>query len=221
MANRSQTASALALRWGWFTDENERQTAAQTLREIIADNDYLVGTGFAGTPELAGALHSINAIDDFYRMSLRTRVPSWLYQIVQNATTTWERWDSLLTNGTINPGGMTSFNHYVFEVFAKDMHQFIGGRSAAELGWKSINVAPYPGGNIMSAEARFVSPCGEVKSRQWIESGNMQAEKHRDGFHLTVWDSPNTRAKVTMPRSEEVIEIGSGYYEFHDFTYAA
>lgn len=28
------------------------------------------------------------------------------------ATTIWERWDSLLPDGTVNPGQMTSFNHY-------------------------------------------------------------------------------------------------------------
>ena len=28
------------------------------------------------------------------------------------ATTIWERWDSMLPDGTINPGEMTSFNHY-------------------------------------------------------------------------------------------------------------
>ena len=28
------------------------------------------------------------------------------------ATTVWERWDSMLPDGTINPGEMTSFNHY-------------------------------------------------------------------------------------------------------------
>ena len=30
------------------------------------------------------------------------------------ATTIWERWDSMLPDGTINPGQMTSFNHYAF-----------------------------------------------------------------------------------------------------------
>ena len=37
-----------------------------------------------------------------------TRCPSWLYPVTMGATTIWERWDSMLPDGTINPGEMTS-----------------------------------------------------------------------------------------------------------------
>src|SRR5579883_1563930 len=40
--------------------------------------------------------------------------PSWLYPVTMGATTIWERWDSMLPDGSINPGKMTSFNHYAF-----------------------------------------------------------------------------------------------------------
>ena len=33
--------------------------------------------------------------------------PSWLYPVTMGATTIWERWDSMLPDGTINPGEMT------------------------------------------------------------------------------------------------------------------
>lgn len=109
-ANKTQTAYALAIDFGIFQDPQEFEQAGIALRDIVADNDYLVGTGFAGTPSLGKALNKVGGTDDFYKMLLQTRSPSWLYQVAMNGTTTWERWDSLQPNGTTKPGGMTSFS---------------------------------------------------------------------------------------------------------------
>ena len=38
-----------------------------------------------------------------YHLLLQTACPSWLYPVTMGATTIWERWDSLLPDGTINP----------------------------------------------------------------------------------------------------------------------
>ncbi|KAF7591361.1 hypothetical protein BBP40_001639 [Aspergillus hancockii] len=208
MANQTQTAYALGLEFDLFKTE-ERTSAGETLRKLVANNDYLVGTGFAGTPPLGFALAKIGATDDFYRMLLQTQVPSWLYQVVQNATTTWERWDSLLPNGTVNPGEMTSFNHYAFGSVADWIHQVIGGLAPAEPGWKKIKVAPVPGGNITNANSRFISPYGEVNAK-WELKDNQ--------FGLEVTVPPNTRAEVTLPFGKVTREVGSGHYEFHEST---
>ena len=205
MVNQTQTAYALALEFGLYTDEEQRATAAETLRRIIADNGYLVGTGFAGTPALGPALERIGAVEDFYAMLLQTKVPSWLYQVVQNATTTWERWDSLLEDGSVNPGSMTSFNHYAFGAVADWIHGVIGGLRPAEPGWRVVEVAPVPGGDITSAETRFVSGYGEVVV-SWEVSG--------EEFSMEVVVPPNARARVTVPGSGETEEVGSGRHEF-------
>ena len=54
----------------------------------------------------------VGATEKAYRLLLETGCPSWLYAVVQGATTVWERWDALLPDGSVNPGRMTSFNHY-------------------------------------------------------------------------------------------------------------
>lgn len=110
LANETQTAYAMAVQFGLLPDVQEAKQAGTKLRQIIADNDYLVGTGFAGTPPLSAALTKIGGADDFYRMLLQTEVPSWLYQVAMNGTTTWERWNSLEPNGSVNAGEMTSFS---------------------------------------------------------------------------------------------------------------
>ncbi|KAK2609232.1 hypothetical protein QQS21_002166 [Conoideocrella luteorostrata] len=207
MANRTQTAYALGLNFGLYTDETQKAAAADTLRSLVAENDHLVGTGFAGTPALAPALQSIGAVDDFYQMLVQTKVPSWLYQVVMNGTTTWERWDSLLADGHVNSGEMTSFNHYAFGAVADWMHKTIGGLAPLEPAWKAVKVEPIPGAGITHANASFLGPYGEVWSAWNLKDGL---------FKLQVRVPPNSRAEVRLPRGGKVVKVWSGVYEFEE-----
>lgn len=206
IANVTQTALALGIGFGIYNTEESRAEAASTLRQVIADNNYLVGTGFAGTQVLGFALSSINATSDFYKMLLQTQVPSWLYQVVMGGTTTWERWDSLLPNGSVNPGSMTSFNHYAFGSVADWVHQKVGGLAPAEPGWKTVKVAPEPGGNITYAKAGYLGPYGMVNSSWTVGDA---------GFNLEISVPPNSKAVVTLPGGNgETKEVGSGKHDF-------
>jgi alpha-L-rhamnosidase len=221
--NVTQTALTLALEFGLLPQNgSQHELARTTLRNLIAENDYHVGTGFAGTQHLGSALSGINATEDMYKMLLQTTVPSWLYQVVMGGTTTWERWDSLLPDGSVNPGSMTSFNHYAFGAVADWVHATIGGISPAAPGWKVANVAPVPGGGITSAEARFLSAYGEVICKWWVEGALVQEDgqeviiqpQRLPGLYMQVTVPLNTRALVTVPGSGAPVEVGSGYYEY-------
>ncbi|CEI67932.1 hypothetical protein FVEN_g7793 [Fusarium venenatum] len=209
LANRTQTAYALSVGFNLLNDEGQREKAAATLREIIRENDHLVGTGFAGTAPLGFALKDANATDDFYRMLLQEKVPSWLYQVVMGGTTTWERWDSLLPNGTVNPGEMTSFNHYSFGSVANWMHQVIGGIAPLDPGYKKVAIAPIPGGNITHASAKLVTGYGTI-STDWKLTD--------EGFQLKVRIPPNTKADITLPGTGKTETVGSGLHEFYQST---
>ncbi|KAL6354211.1 hypothetical protein LRP88_12545 [Fusarium phalaenopsidis] len=174
-----------------------RTNAAQSLIRKIKDNNYLVGTGFAATARLGFALKSIDSIPDFYRMLLQEKVPSWLYQVVQGGTTTWERWDSLLANGSVNSGTMTSFNHYAFGSVADWIHQVVGGIAPAEPGYKKITIAPVPGGGIDKAKARLISPYGEIVTDWRVKN---------DHFDLKVIVPPNTQAEIVLPGVEKKLK---------------
>ncbi|KFZ01535.1 hypothetical protein V500_00712 [Pseudogymnoascus sp. VKM F-4518 (FW-2643)] len=206
MANTTQTAYALGLYFGLFED-GDLQESAETLKQLVAENDYLIGTGFAGTSIIGYAMNGAGLTDDFYKMLLQTKNPSWLYSVKQNVTTTWERWDSMLPDGSVNPNMMTSFNHYSFGSVADWMHGVIGGLAPGEPGWKRIEISPVPGGGITEAEATFVSGYGEIKTKWSIKD---------DGFHLDVQVPPNSKAVVTLPGSGKTIDVGSGTHKFHD-----
>jgi alpha-L-rhamnosidase len=87
------------------------------------------------------------------------------------ATTVWERWDSMLPDGTINPGQMTSFNHYALGAVADWMHRVIGGVAPLEPGYSTVLVAPQPGGGLTEAETELETPHGRVAVR-WAISGD-------------------------------------------------
>ena len=80
-------------------------------------------------------------------MLLEQSCPSWLYPVTMGATTIWERWDSMLPDGSLNPGEMTSFNHYALGAVADWMHRTIGGIAPLEPGYERVLIAPRPGGD--------------------------------------------------------------------------
>jgi alpha-L-rhamnosidase len=235
-ANITQTALTLALRFNLFgpnsSSSTTTSTAQTTLRSLVADNNYHVGTGFAATSHLPFVLSSISpaGAQDMYRMLLQTSVPSWLYQVVMGATTTWERWDSLLENGTVNPGEMTSFNHYAFGSVADWVHATVGGLSPEEPGWSVVRVEPVPGGGLSWARGRVRTGYGEVRCEWWVEdgrgdggSGDGDGEgqmvlngsgRRGKGLYLQVRVPPNSKALVTVPGRNETVMVGSGFYEW-------
>ncbi|PWY76412.1 alpha-L-rhamnosidase [Aspergillus sclerotioniger CBS 115572] len=205
VANETQTGLALPLYFSLFPTLSQSFSTAIRLVNTIKANVYKVGTGFAGT------LTKYGASSTFYQMLLQTDVPSWLYQVRMNGTTTWERWDSMLPNGTINPGSMTSFNHYSVGSVGSWIHAVIGGLTPAEPGWREFNVDVIPGGELRNASTRFLSPYGEISTKWWLED----YEPGNSLFRLVVQVPPNSYATVRLPGGiGEGRRVGSGVYEF-------
>ncbi|WVW85796.1 hypothetical protein I302_107834 [Kwoniella bestiolae CBS 10118] len=198
----SQTALALSLQFDLLSDK-QREVAIDRLETLVKKNVFKVATGFAGTPIILGVLAANDRLHLAYRMLQEKQCPSWLYTVSMGATTMWERWDSMRPDGTINPGEMTSFNHYALGSVASFLHNTIGGISPLEPGWKKFKVAPRPGGTVTSAEVKHLSPYGLIEC-SW----------HLKDEMLTVAVSvpPNSRAKVEIGDLD--LQIGSGRREF-------
>jgi alpha-L-rhamnosidase len=155
------TVYALAICFD-LLNEPTRTTAGRRLAELVAENGHHISTGFAGTPYVCEALSRTGHLDDAYRLLLQRECPSWLYSVTMGSTTIWERWDSMLPDGTINPGQMTSFNHYALGAVADWMHRMIGGIAPAEPGYRTVRIAPRPGGGLTWAQASLDTPHGHV-----------------------------------------------------------
>jgi alpha-L-rhamnosidase len=145
-------------------------------------------------------------------MLLNEKCPSWLYPISMGATTMWERWDSMRPDGSINPGEMTSFNHYAFGAVTKFMVERLAGLQRLSPGWKTSRVEPVLGGGFTSAEAEHLTPYGKVSSK-W------SAAPAKDGlfnFSLEVEVPPTTTTEVILPGLEgpKKETVGSGKWVF-------
>jgi len=194
------TGCALAIAFGLVTGTT-RDLIGEQLAGIVRASGHRIDTGFAGTPFVTDALTMTGHVNEAYRLLLQTECPSWLYPVTMGATTVWERWDSMLPDGSINPGEMTSFNHYALGAVADWMHRTVGGIAPAEPGYRKVLIAPVPGPGIDHAETSLDSPAGRIEV-SWRVAGGTLA--------LTV-DVP-TPAVVRIPGSDEV-ELAPGRHE--------
>ena len=206
MLNDAPTAYALALQFGLLPDAEQRRKAGERLAESVRAGGYHISTGFVGTPLICDALCSAGEYEAAYRLLLQRDCPSWLYSVTMGATTIWERWDSLLPDGTINPGEMTSFNHYALGAIADWLQRTVGGLAPAAPGYRRIEVRPQPGGGLTHAHARHKTPYGLAECAWSIEAEHIT---------LQVVIPPNTTATVTLPGGDgEPLEIGSGTHHW-------
>ncbi len=171
----SATAYALALAFD-ILDPDDRQRAGDRLAELVRAADHRISTGFAGTPYVCDALAATGHLDDAYALLLQHEAPSWLYAVSMGATTIWERWDSMLPDGSINPGEMTSFNHYAFGAIADWMHRSVAGIAPLEAGYRRILFAPLPGGGLTWAEAGLETPHGHAAVRWDLDGARLRVE---------------------------------------------
>ncbi|HEV7812132.1 MAG TPA: family 78 glycoside hydrolase catalytic domain [Leifsonia sp.] len=164
------TVYALAIAFDLLDAEDE-VVAGDRLAELAEEAGYRISTGFAGTPFITDALTKTGHLDVAYKLLFERECPSWLYSVTMGATTVWERWDSMLPDGSINPGEMTSFNHYALGAVADWMHRVVGGISPLAPGYSKALIAPQPGGGLTEAETALETPHGRLAVR-WVISGD-------------------------------------------------
>ncbi|MFL5734912.1 MAG: family 78 glycoside hydrolase catalytic domain [Chloroflexia bacterium] len=208
MLSDSTTAYALALQFNLLPDEAARRHAGERLAALVRDSGYHISTGFVGTPLICDALSSAGEFEAAYNLLMQRECPSWLYPVTMGATTIWERWDSLLPDGSINPGEMTSFNHYALGAVADWLHRTVGGIAPAEPGYRRLEVRPVPGGGLTHARARHNTPYGPAECSWRITDGEI---------HLELEVPPNTAADVTLPGSAgspDPITVGAGKHSW-------
>ena len=149
-------------------------------------------------------------------MLFQDKYPSYMYPVVMGATTTWERWDSMLPGGKVNPGSMTSFNHHALGSIAHWMHADIGGLDAIEPGWRVFRARPRPNSQLGWAETTYESRYGRIQLK-WTLKDNV--------FRMELQVPPNSLAAVALPTPEEELSqpplhqgkelrVGSGHYVF-------
>lgn len=171
--NDCQTSYLLALAFD-ILPERERQPAFERLLKAIERSNMHLRTGFVGTPLLNTVLTRFGRSDFAYELLFCETYPSWLYSISKGATTMWEHWNGISTEGEFEDPKMNSFNHYSYGAVGKWLYKDVAGiwHDERAPGYKNIVFAPNPTKKMSYASASNETPYG-LASSSWRRSGSV------------------------------------------------
>ncbi|GAA3860529.1 glycoside hydrolase family 78 protein [Leifsonia kafniensis] len=206
IVDEATTAVALAIAFD-ILSADQRGAAGDRLAELVRKAGYRISTGFAGTPLVAHALSSTGNLDTAYRLLTEKSAPSFLYPVTMGATTIWERWDSVLPDGTFNDSGMTSLNHYALGAIADWMHRVVGGLSPIEPGYRRARIAPQPGGGLTSAKLTHTTVLGTFRVAWSIDGGTLTLD-------IDVPDGAGATVELPEHPESAVHEVKAGHHHW-------
>ena len=204
LVSETQTAMTLALHFG-LTEEKDRKAIAERLVQNIAAHKTHLTTGFIGTPYLCLALSDSGNHDTAGKLLLQEENPGWLYEVKMGATTIWERWNSIMPDGSFNPVNMNSLNHYAYGSIGYWMYTRLCGLRLIEPGYKRFAVNPQFIKGITSAKLSYESVYGTIGIAWKCEKGMITVD-----LEVPV----NTTALLSLPEKDGTIELGSGNYHY-------
>ena len=192
------TAQVAALHFHIVPSEYRAELAAQ-LNENVKKHDYRMVTGFIGSPFLLFALADNGYFETARRVLLNNAFPGWLYEVDMGATTVWERWNSLMPDGTPNPDGMNSYNHYSYGSVMEFVYRRIAGIEEKEAGFKKIVIAPHPAKGLPALRAEYESVSGKIVSGYAENGGKIVYE---------IEIPSGIEAEIRLPDEESVFITG-------------
>lgn len=193
----TQTAYVVALYMDLVPQEM-RPRLIQELKRLLEENNHHLTTGFVGTSYLCQVLSACGLSEESYHLLFNEDYPSWLYEVNMGATTIWERWNSVLPDGSISDTGMNSLNHYTYGSIVEWMYRYMGGIQPLEdaPGFAAVKLTPCPGDGLDWAEVTYESASGRYESR-WEKAGDGQ-------ISYTFVIPFGCVAKLTLPAEGEV-----------------
>lgn len=197
------TAQVLALYFD-IVPEEHRKKLAESLNENVKIHNYTLCTGFIGTTYLLYALADNGYFETACKVLMNNGYPGWLYEVDMGATTVWERWNSLMPDGTPNPDGMNSYNHYAYGSVMKFVIKRIAGLQPNAAGYKKVKIAPKPCKGLAEIKAEYDSVSGKIVSGYKQKNGKIT-------FFAEIPEG--VEAEIVLP-NEKPVKVKSGGYEY-------
>ena len=204
IVSETQTGAILSLYFN-LAREKDRERILQILKTNIENHKNHLATGFVGTPYLCHTLSENGEHELTATVFMKEDYPSWLYAVNMGATTIWERWNSIMPDGSFDVSGMNSLNHYAYGSIGDWMYRKVAGVSQLKPGYKKFKVQPMFVKGIEEAGVTFESIYGQIESKWSCKDGKIC------GY---VKVPVNTTAEIHLPEKEEVLTVGSGVYEY-------
>ena len=200
----TQAAYIAALRFGVWRDKDV--LVRQFMRRMRFDG-FEIRCGFAGAPLMCSVLAEHGMEDLAVELLLHRGFPGWMYCVELGATTVWERWNSLLPDGTCSGTGMNSFNHYAYGSVMEYVYARLAGLRPGKYGFREAVIAPNPDIRLGQLECSLNTVSGRYVS-EWhiLPDGRLSV-------HVEV--PFGCRAELTLPRSgEDSISLAPGSYDY-------
>lgn len=190
----TQTAYAIVIYMDLYKKEWEERLT-KDFNAKMKENNFKLNTGFVGTPYLCLALSKCGLNELAYELLLNEEFPGWLYEVNMGATTIWERWNSVLPDGSISGTGMNSLNHYAYGSIAAWMYRYMVGIAPAEEnpGFKKAIIAPNPSYRMKQATCSLKTSAGNYKVEWKLLEDNR--------FVLIVEVPFDAKAELKLPRA--------------------
>lgn len=204
LAIDTQAAYVIALHFGVHPDREK--LIGQFITRLHRDLNQ-IKCGFAGAPLLCTVLAEAGEYELAYDFLLKEGFPSWLYSVNLGATTIWERWNSVLPDGTISNTGMNSLNHYAYGSVMEFVYAYVAGIRPLEPGFKRAVIAPHPDIRLRQVSCTYNSVNGRyVCDWEIMENGR---------FSASIEIPFNCEAEVELPfYPEGKMVLPAGKYEF-------
>lgn len=204
IVSETQTGAVLSLYFD-LAREKDRDRILHTLLTNIENHKNHLSTGFVGSPYICHALSENGAHEIAANLFMKEDYPSWLYAVNMGATTIWERWNSIHPDGTFDESGMNSLNHYAYGSIGDWMYRKVAGINQVEPGYHRFYIKPMFVKGIEEAKAELESVYGKIVSSWSCKDGMIK-------IHVEV--PANTTAQMYLPEKDEVLEVGSGQYDY-------
>lgn len=204
LAIDTQAAYVAALKFHVCPD---RERVLKQFKVRLKKDGYRIKCGFVGAPLLCMTLAENGLYELAYDFLLNEQFPGWLYCVNLGATTVWERWNSVLPDGSMNPAGMNSLNHYSYGSVMEFVYAYAGGIRPAEPGFSRAVIAPHPDVRIPRVDCTYRSVNGKYRCAYEIQA---------DGQVKVQVEIPfNCEAETELPHyAEGKMILPAGKYEF-------
>ena len=135
-----------------------------------------------------------------YTLLLNEDFPSWLYEVNMGATTVWERWNSVLPDGSISDTGMNSLNHYAYGSVVEWMYRYMCGLNVCEdaPGYERFIISPYVDERFQWVSMSYDSAKGQINS-EW--------RKKDEGYLYKIEIPFDTEADFVLNQDAEIVTV--------------
>ncbi len=198
----TQTGYLLALQFGVYKD---KARIVDALRARVKQDCNRIKGGFVGATCMNRVLAENGLADLAYDFLFYEGFPGWLYEVKLGATTIWERWNSVLPDGTISGTSMNSMNHYSFGAVSEFLYRNAAGINEVLPGFRKARIEPQPDIRLGHLECSFDSAAGRyVVNWKILDDGSLS-------FHVEI--PFGCTADVVLPE-QPVQTLPAGIYNF-------